>query len=76
MAFNPRDLSVLAYANGFTLWLYKTRDRLLDLDENSYFDPAAELLAHGDMIMVTASDGAKLVAASVGSGGCRLAPLN
>jgi hypothetical protein len=28
MAFSARDLSVLAYANGFTLWHYRTGDSL------------------------------------------------
>ena len=26
MAFNPRELSVLAYANGFTLWHYRIEE--------------------------------------------------
>ncbi len=29
MAFTIRDLSVLAYANGFTLWHYKTGNDFL-----------------------------------------------
>lgn len=33
MSFIARDLSVLAYANGFTLWHYRTRDSLADLLE-------------------------------------------
>ena len=40
MAFKPRSLSVLAYANGFTLWLYKTRDRLCDVEDDAYFAAA------------------------------------
>ena len=76
MAFSPRNLSVLAYANGFTLWLYKTRNRLCDVTGTRYFGAAAELVANGDMVMVTAADGARLAAASVAGDGCRLSPVN
>ena len=76
MAFSPRNLSVLAYANGFTLWLYKTPDRLSDVDEARYFGPAEDLLANGDVVMVSAADGARISAATVGSGACRLSPVH
>lgn len=74
MSFTARDLSVLAYANGFTLWHYRTRDSLADLlesrggrpvagNDNGYFSPAHELLRPGDQITVTllAGDAAALV---------------
>jgi outer membrane protein assembly factor BamB len=76
LSFSPRNLSVLAYANGFTLWHYKTRDRLADVGDDRYFGSAADLLANGDMVMVTAADGARFAAASVAAGACRLAPVN
>ena len=53
MPFDTRDLSVLAYANGFTLWHYKTDDR--SIDQSGYFDPASELLRAGDMILARIS---------------------
>lgn len=57
MAFATRNLSVLAYANGFTLWHYKTaRDTLLMVAEPSYFDDAVEMLTGGDMVMINAAD--------------------
>lgn len=63
MSFIARDLSVLAYANGFTLWHYRTKDSLADLlesrdgrplagNDNGYFSPAHELLRPGDQITV------------------------
>lgn len=63
MSFIARDLSVLAYANGFTLWHYRTQDGLADLlecrggkpfagNDNGYFSPAHELLRAGDQITV------------------------
>jgi hypothetical protein len=76
VAFNARNLSVLAYANGFTLWLYKTRDRLCDTESARYFGAAADLVTNGDMVMVTAADGAMLAAAAVAFGECRLSPVN
>jgi hypothetical protein len=49
MAFAARELSVLAYANGFTLWHYRTPAD--DLLASGYFDAAEELLRAGDQII-------------------------
>ena len=49
MAFLARELSVLAYANGFTLWHYRTAAD--DLLTPGYFDSAQELLREGDQII-------------------------
>ena len=49
MAFESKDLSVLAYANGFTLWHYTTTDA--DAAAAGYFDNAAEMLRAGDVII-------------------------
>jgi len=63
MAFAIRNLSVLAYANGFTLWHYKAgTDRLASVTAQDFFSDAADMLAHGDMLMVSAADGARIVA--------------
>ena len=52
MAFDSAELSVLAYANGFTLWHYRTADRPADLipahPGNGYFAAANKLLRPGD----------------------------
>jgi hypothetical protein len=53
MAFAARELSVLAYANGFTLWHYRTAAD--DLLAPGYFDSAAELLREGDQIIANAA---------------------
>lgn len=59
--FAIRNLSVLACANGFTLWHYRaTASTLRQVRESGYFDAAADMLAFGDMVMVTAQDGAAL----------------
>jgi hypothetical protein len=49
MSFTARELSVLAYANGFTLWHYRTGPD--DLLGAGYFDSAQELLREGDQII-------------------------
>lgn len=50
MGFMPKDLSVLAYANGFTLWHYTTVDTAASVDTEGYFNDGAEMLRAGDMI--------------------------
>ena len=62
MAFAIRNLSVLAYANGFTLWHYKAGTARLDaVSAPNYFAEAADMLTVGDMVMVTAADGARIL---------------
>ncbi len=62
MAFAIRNLSVLAYANGFTLWHYKSgKDRLEGVSTGNYLADAADMLTAGDLIMVTAADGARIL---------------
>ena len=54
MAFGIRDLSVLAYANGFTLWHYKSGpDSLARVRQENYFADASDMMASGDLIMVS-----------------------
>ncbi|MFO1129300.1 MAG: hypothetical protein U1E66_12810 [Rhodospirillales bacterium] len=51
MAYNPHNLSVLAYANGFTLWHYTTTDTAAETDTSGYFNAAADMLRVGDMVL-------------------------
>lgn len=72
MAFTLRNLSVLAYANGFTLWHYKAgNDNFTSAAETGYFADAADLLAEGDMVMLTGTEGGRIV--SISGEGRRLA---
>ncbi len=57
MAFELKNLSVLAYANGFTLWHYATPDAAATVDDAGYFDAAADMLRAGDMILANVSTG-------------------
>ncbi len=49
MSLALTDLSVLAYANNFTLWHYKTEDASITTAD--YFDNAAEMMNVNDMII-------------------------
>ena len=51
MSFSPKELSVLAYANGFTLWHYRTADTASAVDTQGYFNMAGEVFRTGDMIL-------------------------
>ena len=49
MSFLSSDLSVLAYANNFTLWHYTTTDDAVTTA--GYFDNASDMLRVNDMII-------------------------
>ena len=58
MAYQSKNLSVLAYANGFTLWHYTTTDLAADIDTTGYFNDASDMVRIGDMILAnTDTDG-------------------
>ncbi len=76
MSFSVRNLSVLAYANGFTLWHYKAGTATTaQVSGPAFFDGAADLLATGDIIMVSAADGARIVVTASRDSGVVIAPL-
>ena len=49
MSLILHDLSVLAYANNFTLWHYKTTDSAVT--GTGYFNNAADMIHTGDLII-------------------------
>ncbi|MCB1531734.1 MAG: hypothetical protein KDJ35_02580 [Alphaproteobacteria bacterium] len=49
MSFTATDLSVLAYANNFTLWHYVTDDDAVTT--TGYFDKAVDMLRENDLII-------------------------
>ncbi len=51
MAFIPSDLSVLAYANNFTLWHYTTIDA--DVTTANYFNNASDMVRVNDLIITS-----------------------
>jgi hypothetical protein len=77
MAFTLRNLSVLAYANGFTLWHYKAAaEEPAHVGQPGYFDDAGDMLAGGDMMMVSARDGGRMLCMVVDSAGLRAVPMH
>lgn len=60
MAFNNKNLSVIAYASGWTFWHYSTfheKDTLADVMKVGYFDKVFTLAATGDIIVIVTSHG-------------------
>ncbi len=55
MAYDASNLSALTYANGFTLWHYKTEDAADVVDTSGYFNEAASMLRVGDFIFANAN---------------------
>lgn len=57
MAYQPENLSALSYANGFTLWHYRTSDISGEVDNTGYFDGAVRMLRIGDFVFLNAGVG-------------------
>lgn len=55
--FAVRNLSVLAYAQGFTHWHYKHRGPLSEVLSFGFFNPVADMMAGGDHISISAENG-------------------
>ena len=52
MSYDPRQLSVVGYANGFTLWHFRSADTAADVLSPRYFAAGRDLLRVGDFILV------------------------
>lgn len=52
MAYNPKALGALSYADGFTLWHYRTEDLIADVDNAGYFNEAANMVRVGDFVFL------------------------
>jgi hypothetical protein len=76
MDFAIRNLSVLAYAQGFTLWHYRAGAAPLHrVATRGFFDDAADMLAAGDMLMVSATEGGRVLFVTGTKAGVATAPL-
>lgn len=56
MAYNPSELSVLSYANGFTMWHYRTSDTEATVRHPHYFNNAMDMLRSNDLLVINAND--------------------
>ncbi|MBD5405972.1 hypothetical protein HDR59_05500 [bacterium] len=72
MSMDSKNLSVLAYSNGFTLWHYKTTDEKAVVEASGYFNKVSNIFNVGDVIFAslgqTSTDMTIYVVSSVESG--------
>lgn len=58
MAFKHKNFSVIAYANGFTLWHYSSNEETLEeIEQDNYFGVAYTLINNGDIIIIAGKTG-------------------
>ncbi len=67
MAFQNKKLSVIAYANGFTLWHYAADETLEAITTSGYFNNVITLMNTGDIIIINASDDTSIQVITVSS---------
>lgn len=68
MAFQNKNLSVIAYANGFTLWHYVAAETLTAISASGYFNNVSSLMNTGDIIFINGSDNTAIKKVVVNSG--------
>lgn len=77
MAFKNKNMSVLAYANAFTLWHYRSEDTIEMIKDPKYFTPLYTLVNVGDIIILNCAnvDGMRRIV-SVDKDAVEIAELN
>ena len=68
MEFRTKSLSVLAYANGFTLWHYNAED-VRDVLASGYFEGANDMLRRYDIVYVSGQGGSIIITPTEGPEG-------
>jgi len=76
MAFQNKNLSVIAYANGFTLWHYASRENMADTMVAGYFNDVSGLMNRGDIILLNATDRTSVVTVGQAQGQVVIQNLN
>ena len=76
MAFQNKNLSVIAYANGFTLWHYAANETLTAITTAGYFNSVKTLMNIGDIVIVNGSDGTTIKVVGVSSENVTLGALS
>lgn len=75
MAFQNKNLSVIAYANGFTLWHYAANETLSAIATAGYFNSVKTLMNIGDIVIVNGSDDTTIGVIGVSSDNITLGEL-
>lgn len=52
MSYKNSNMSVVAYANGFTLWHYTTQDPMEKIEDLYYFVEINNLIRTGDVVYI------------------------
>ena len=76
MAFQNKKLSVIAYANGFTLWHYAADETMEAISTSGYFNNVITLMNTGDIIIINASDSSSIKEITVSSSTVTVASLS
>lgn len=76
MAFQNKNLSVIAYANGFTLWHYKEDATLATITASGYFSSLKNLMNTGDIILINGSNGSAIKVITVTESGVTVDALS
>ena len=76
MAFQNKKLSVIAYANGFTLWHYAANETMEAISTSGYFNNVITLMNTGDIIIINASDSTSIKKIAVSSSAVTVASLS
>lgn len=76
MAFQNKNLSVIAYANGFTLWHYKANETISAITTAGYFNSVKTLMTSGDIILINASNGTTIKLITVADGAVSVGALS
>lgn len=57
MAYDASNLSVLAYANNFTLWHYSSTDAMATIAAANYFNKSVDMMRVNDLIVINSAIG-------------------
>lgn len=75
MAFQNKNLSVIAYANGFTLWHYAESASMATIGAAGYFNGVKTLMNPGDIVIINASDSTAIKKITIADGNVAVAAL-
>lgn len=76
MAFQNKNLSVIAYANGFTLWHYVANETLATITASGYFNAVKTLMNTADVVIINASDKTSIMKIAVSDSAVTTAALD
>ena len=73
--FAIRNLSVLSYAQGFTLWHYRAGADSAPVTTEGFFNDARDMFAQGDMVLVSSPQGGQMLFVTTADQDVRVAEM-